>query len=512
MTTITGTAGNDTIYGSGTEDSIQGLGGDDVLSGQGHDTLDGGAGNDQVSSGPSATLYGGSGNDSIEAQPNDDITTGAGQDTVFSHFDSFTIEDFTPGPGGDLLVIGTAGHPGISEIDFPGFATGYASLTQQGADTVLTIVPFPTHLDAPPFQPNSATILFKNLTATTLSADNIGNWGPFGFISGLRYESSVGPHTGTPFSDQLIAGPGPSQLSGGDGNDTLFGGNGPDTQFGGAGDDLLADGKGNDRLDGGEGNDTLWGGGGNDTINGGAGNDLIHGQGGDNLETGGPGADTFFVDPGDGNTWISDFNTAEGDRVVVPAGLSVQIYHPTGIDVVVATLSTGQIINLQGANLGTLGNWIFDSSAVGSPAETIFGGDSGNETLAGERGNDVIVDGAGSAVMMGGEGNDTLWGGAGTDYLYGGDGNDKLVGQGGTNLLVGGRGSDAFVITPADTSDWIVDFNKAEGDRVVLPPGVTIATIQQYDFGTAVGLSTGQAIGLQGVTASSLGNDWFFYY
>lgn len=68
---------------------------------------------------------------------------------------------------------------------------------------------------------------------------------------------------------------------------TLLGGNGADRLIGGHGDDVLVGGRGNDVLAGGAGND-----------------DLIGGQG----------ADRFVV--GQGKDVITDFNPAEGDRLV----------------------------------------------------------------------------------------------------------------------------------------------------------------------------------------------------
>ena len=133
------------------------------------------------------------------------------------------------------------------------------------------------------------------------------------------------------------------------------------------------------------------------------------------------------------------------------------------------------------------------------------------DSLTGGGGADVLVSGGRSEVMNGGGGADSLWGSAGADFLYGGDGADKLVGGGGTNLMTGGAGADQFVVTLTDTSDWIADFNKGEGDRVLLPGGVTF-TLAQFDFGVGVALSTGQQIGIQGATVAGLGTDWFSYY
>lgn len=494
MATITGTPGNDLITGQTTDaDDIRGL--------EGNDTFNGGGGQD--------TLNGGPGDDWIGANAGAVVITGAGQDSVTGAFASFTIEDFTPGPGGDILGL-SQGQRNVNFVSFPGFASGYASLTQQGSDTLLTVQPFPGSGMTSP-----AVITLRNVNAASLTADNIVSVSPFGQIS-IHFDSPLGPHTGTSGLDELVGAAANDILPGGDSPDTSFGNGGDDTHFGGGGDDVLVDSTGADRLEGGDGNDTLWGGDGTDSLLGGAGDDWLIGQGDDDAITGGAGKDTFFVGPGDGNTWIYDLNRSEGDGVVIGSNVGVTVFKPVGVDVVVATLTTGQIINLQGASLATLGNWLIErrgqpSDDLRQAGETMFGLDPGPETLTGAAGSDVIVDGDGSAVINGGFGNDTLWGGAGNDFLYGDDGQDRLIGQGGTNLMVGGTGGDQFVVTGADTSDWIVDFNKAAGDRVMLVTGVTFS-MQQFDFGVGVALSTGQQIGLQGATVAGLGSDWFGYY
>ncbi len=58
------------------------------------------------------------------------------------------------------------------------------------------------------------------------------------------------------------------------------------------------------------------------------------------------------------------------------------------------------------------------------------------------------------------------------DFLYGGAGNDVLVGGSGNDTLTGGGGADTFVMSNengnnAPGTDIIMDFNGAEGDRIV---------------------------------------------
>ena len=68
------------------------------------------------------------------------------------------------------------------------------------------------------------------------------------------------------------------------------------------------------------------------------------------------------------------------------------------------------------------------------------------ETLTGGTGNDTIDGRAGADVINGGDGNDRLDGGLGDDTINGGAGNDTLLGSYGNNQLTGGAGQDIFVV------------------------------------------------------------------
>ena len=71
-------------------------------------------------------------------------------------------------------------------------------------------------------------------------------------------------------------------------------------------------------------NDVLVGSSGADIIDGGAGNDTIRGAAGTDYLTGGRGADTFIVGDHAGYDVITDFNAAEGDRVLLDFGGSAR--------------------------------------------------------------------------------------------------------------------------------------------------------------------------------------------
>jgi Ca2+-binding RTX toxin-like protein len=90
----------------------------------------------------------------------------------------------------------------------------------------------------------------------------------------------------------------------------------------------------------------------------------------------------------------------------------------------------------------------------------------------GQAGNDIItLDESSGALpkanLFGGTGNDTLTGGSGADMLFGQTGNDTLIGKGGTDFLFGGSEND--VLTGGDGNDFV--FGESGNDRMIWNPG-----------------------------------------
>ncbi|MGL6043916.1 MAG: M10 family metallopeptidase C-terminal domain-containing protein, partial [Sandaracinobacteroides sp.] len=95
--------------------------------------------------------------------------------------------------------------------------------------------------------------------------------------------------------------------------------------------------------------------------------------------------------------------------------------------------------------------------------------------ITGNDANNILTGNAGDNLLDGGVGNDTLVGGAGDDISIGGAGNDTLRNSPGSDRLSGGLGADRFTFSTELKSDlakslfdYILDFNRAEGDLIDL--------------------------------------------
>ncbi|MFU1566796.1 type I secretion C-terminal target domain-containing protein [Aeromonas veronii] len=158
---------------------------------------------------------------------------------------------------------------------------------------------------------------------------------------------------------------------------------------------------------------------------------------------------------------------------------------------VAGKLSAGSVTDAQVHDYITDHASEFDQSSANDKGDVLIGGE-GNDILFGQGGDDFLFGGTGNDILFGGAGNDTLYGESGNDTLYGGSGNDTLFGGSGddtlssglgNDILVGGlgndilkgdSGADTFTWLQGDTAtgsvakDYVVDFSKAEGDKLDL--------------------------------------------
>ena len=534
--TITGSAGSNVLSGGDGNDFLQARGGDDsvyggngndyVGGGAGNDILDGGAGYDRASFSNGSTgpvtvdlrIQGvaqstGLGNDTLIGIENltgtafgDTLTGDDGDNWLWGATDSAGVGDTIDGQGGnDLIEVGVGDHvliggAGIDTFSFNPFSVptnATISLALQGAaqDTgagTMTLTGF-ENLSGSSFTDTLIGDGSDNILAGSEAGDTLvggagndalygdGLFGTDTSPSGqITFYADVETLGGLAGNDTLEGGLGNDVLNGGGGTDTASyanasgavtvtlsagggsssGADGNDTLAsienvtGGAFNDILTGNGGANALAGGDGHDRLAGGAGNDSLQGGNGNDALDGGDGDDVIDGGAGYDR------------ASYNAGATAGVTVNLGLAGPqstgrgMDTLTGIEHVVGTVFNDVLTGDAGDN------WLWGGS-LGT-------GVTGNDTISGGDGNDLVEVGAGTHVLGGGNGNDTLtfWAGGtdvtstgvafnlatttaqntrqgtmtGTDFenLSGSRYDDALTGNGGDNILAGNLGNDTL--------------------------------------------------------------------
>jgi Ca2+-binding RTX toxin-like protein len=188
--------------------------------------------------------------------------------------------------------------------------------------------------------------------------------------------------------------------------------------------------------------------------------------------TGGPGADTL--------------QGSSGHDVLLGAGGDDEIFGGAGDDL--ANGNTGQ-----------------DTLHGGDGDDTLSGG-QGGDVVYGDGGSDEVLGNLGADTLDGGDGADVIRGGQAADVLSGGAGDDWLSGDRGDDTLSGGAGADRFHSFSEAGLDRVLDFNAAEGDRVLLDAGATYTASQQG--GDVVIQMGGGEMLLVGVQLTSLPPGW----
>ncbi len=340
-----------------------------------------------------AVLPSGEGAD-IEGTPMADKLTGTGDGESIAGLDGDdTIyggggdDSLSGGKGADLLMGGAGAdtlNGGSSKYDHDG-----------DADT-----PEIEHQDTITYSYSPAGVTINLNDGTARGGDAEGD------ILGEDIENVIGSAhddvlTGT---DNVTVG---NSLWGLDGNDVLSGREGEDMLYGGAGDDSL---------DGGDEDDTLEGGYGADELTGGLGADTASYASSMMGVTVRLHSSQAMGGDAEGDTW--------GDTVTVDYRMPAE--DPEDPDIIVEE-TVPDIVHLTGSHMAD-----------------ILAGDSRDNTIKGNGGDDKLYGGPGGGDdnLQGGGGNDMVFGGRGDDDLHGGGGNDMLHGGSGDDDYYGGAGSD----------------------------------------------------------------------
>ena len=148
-----------------------------------------------------------------------------------------------------------------------------------------------------------------------------------------------------------------------------------------------------------------------------------------------------------------------------------------------------------------------NDTAHGNAGDDWVVGGKGDDSLAGDAGADIVWGNIGDDTLDGGDGDDQVRGGQGDDSLTGGAGADFISGDRGNDTEAGGAGADTFHFSQDAGVDKVLDFDYAQGDRVMLDPGTTYV-LHQVGADTVIDTGAGNEMILVGVKLSSLPSDW----
>jgi serralysin len=152
------------------------------------------------------------------------------------------------------------------------------------------------------------------------------------------------------------------------------------------------------------------------------------------------------------------------------------------------------------------GNTGTDTLWGGDGEDWVVGGQDG-DALHGEVGGDIAYGNLGNDTAWGGDGDDTLTAGQGDDLIHGDAGNDWLGGDRGADTVFGGAGADTFRFFTGAGVDKVMDFNAADGDRILLEGGGSY-TVSQAGADLVIDLGGGDQIILAGVSQASFSASW----
>ena len=238
---------------------------------------------------------------------------------------------------------------------------------------------------------------------------------------------------------------------------------------------------------------------------------------------------TYFIDAGafaDGyaGTYRLSLNQTGGapastgtGQVLNGAAGGDTIQGGTGDDTITGGQNGANYLRGNDGNDVINGGSAFDDINGNQGADTAHGnggddwvvGGKGDDVLFGDAGDDIVWGNLGNDTLDGGSGNDQVRGGQGDDSLSGGAGNDYISGDRGADTESGGAGADIFHSFSGAGVDRVIDFNAAEGDRVMLDPGTTY-TASQVGGDTVVDMGNGDQVILVGVQMSTLPTGWIF--
>ncbi|MDR9760498.1 calcium-binding protein, partial [Rhizobium redzepovicii] len=555
---LTGNAGNNVMTGGTGNDTLNGGAGSDVLDGgNGNDTLIGGAGADQLigGAGTDTASYGSSGA-AVTVNLKTGVNTGDAAGDTFSGIEVFlgssskdtfvgngTTVTFNGGVGTDTVsystsatgVTVTLGAGGVTTVASGGDAQGNSLLNiEQVIGSAFADTLGSTATATQTLQGGGGNDTYVVISQNTVITEAAGGGDDEIRTTATSYSMAAFAnvehltYTGTG-NATLTGNAGDNVITGGTGNDTLIGGAGADRLIGGAGTDTASyanaaaaitldlntgvhtgDAAGDtfsgiEAFVGSNFNDTFFSSALADTLNGGAGtlDTIDYSLSGTAVEVN---LTTNVVSGGDaagdvlanfervvGSSFADTLaSSTSGHTLVGGAGDDIYLVDDQGVTI---TEAAGEGTDEIRTTLTT-----YSMENYANVERLTFTG-TGNATLTGNSGDNIIT---------GGTGNDTLNGGGGNDQLHGGSGDDTLNLISGTGFADGGNDGDTYHVNIA-LAAIIKDTGVGGSDTVYLDRVQSLADLDQIRIGDDLVLqSHGDAQSGSGYeNATVILQDWY---
>ena len=479
---VSGSAGYDSITNSGANATIYALSGaDSIFSTKSDNVLMNGDddgdflvnGDYSVKGGNAVSMNGGAGNDTIS---NNGLTA-----SINGNADAdFILNGFSFYQFPDSILSDNKGEIYFYETDYDNVTGGDSSTIYGGAgnDTIVNL---------------GISAIIKGEAGDDWIYDGYDYNEDF---YGITISGDYATIDGGAGSDKIFSNGERASLVGGDSNDTIVSHGSTSTLNGGEGNDRIYNGytykssensisistlegfvSNYSEINGGAGNDTINNYGSNVTINGGTGDDAINvGLGKNNL---------IQLNEGDGNDTIYNFN--ETDSIKIGDGTAANYSSVISGNNLILSSGTDSITILNAGKLSTVNveGQITDSetSLIGNSAQSIVTATNNIENLIsfGRTKAIYIVGNARNNSIVGGTGIDTLDGKGGDDTLTGDAGNDTFIYSGGNDVITDyGTGGDNISLSGAEIKgiEMINDVDISDNDVLLSLTGGGSLTIK----------------------------------
>lgn len=558
------------ILGSGDDTIVGSSGNDTIVTGAGADTVTMGAGDDIVNLGDAtADITGGvpDGDDDVvvlEDGFGDDIVSNFDAPTpagggLFTGIDTLDVTNLYDRPAGDP----TREPVNTNDVVVTDDGSGNAVLTFPNGES-LTLIGIPAADADDPFYLNAIGIPLPDGTVSGSNNGDLIDGSYLGDPDGDIVDNNDAILTGDAANDDLIEANG--------GNDTVFAADGDDEVYGGTGDDTIDGGVGNDTLFGEDGSDifTIADADGTDTITGGedvggadvdtvdfsgvTGTDGVtvtyDGDESADYAVGATGSDGTFDEIegviGTDNADVIDAtldtagfiaDTGAGDDTIIGGAGDDDITAGTGDDQIVITDGFGNDTIDGGADAGNGDVDVLDGSSLtedltvdmtAPEAGTISNGTdttsfSEIEEIVLGSGDDSVIGSAGDDVVNLGQGTDTINAGAGDDQINLGEDSPGNPDQDpDVVVLEDGFGNDIVTnfdaptdnldgtFTGIDTLDVTNLFDAPSGDPARNPVNTNDVVVSDDGSGNAVlTFPNGETITLDGISPADADNPFY---